>query len=308
MKQFRNILYVSHGIHDESFGLMQALSVARNNDATLHVLVVYPEFPASHLEYRDVYEGALAQRIQDAVDAAQKALNVPPHPVAIEVQGGRARAAGIVRVVNARSHDLVIKQAEPRSDGKGLQAIDMELLRQCPVPVWLGRPIVQPREQMQVAVAIDPQTESAEERQLSIRLLQIARGLADSGSGTLRVLGCWDYEYESFLRGSVWSSVRDDELIRVVREVETSSRISVDSLVKESGISGTIDILHRRGNPVELIPELVQSLNINVLVMGTLARTGIAGYVIGNTAENVVQAVDCSLLTLKPAGFVTSLG
>ncbi|GAM59013.1 universal stress protein family 1 [Vibrio ishigakensis] len=41
------------------------------------------------------------------------------------------------------------------------------------------------------------------------------------------------------------------------------------------------------------------------MVMGTLARTGIPGIVIGNTAENIVQAVSCSLVALKPPGFVS---
>jgi len=39
--------------------------------------------------------------------------------------------------------------------------------------------------------------------------------------------------------------------------------------------------------------------------MGTVCRTGVAGLFIGNTAEKVLRQVDCSLLTVKPEGFVT---
>jgi nucleotide-binding universal stress UspA family protein len=39
--------------------------------------------------------------------------------------------------------------------------------------------------------------------------------------------------------------------------------------------------------------------------MGTVARTGISGFIIGNTAENILQKIDCSLLALKPQGFVS---
>lgn len=35
--------------------------------------------------------------------------------------------------------------------------------------------------------------------------------------------------------------------------------------------------------------------------------TGISGFFIGNTAENIVQELGCSLLTLKPNGFVSPL-
>jgi universal stress protein E len=39
--------------------------------------------------------------------------------------------------------------------------------------------------------------------------------------------------------------------------------------------------------------------------MGTLARSGLDGYFIGNTAETVLQHVACSVLTVKPDGFVS---
>jgi len=39
--------------------------------------------------------------------------------------------------------------------------------------------------------------------------------------------------------------------------------------------------------------------------MGTVCRTGVAGFFIGNTAEMVVQEIDCSVLAIKPDGFVT---
>lgn len=52
---------------------------------------------------------------------------------------------------------------------------------------------------------------------------------------------------------------------------------------------------------------MVTQENIDILVMGTLARTGIAGFVIGNTAENIVQSIECSLVALKPEGFVSPI-
>jgi len=39
--------------------------------------------------------------------------------------------------------------------------------------------------------------------------------------------------------------------------------------------------------------------------MGTVARTGIQGFIMGNTAENILNQLDCSVLAVKPPGFVT---
>lgn len=307
MQRFTNILYVSHGIHEESDGLRQALSLARNNAAALRVLVVYPSFPSSHQEYLGVYEDALRQRMQQSITATQDALNLPHQALPIDVTGGHALAALITREVVTHRHDLLIKQAEPRPDGAGLQALDMELLRQCPAPVWLSRTIARSRQQMQVAVAIDPEAESAAERTMSLELLRLARSLADSCSGRLQVIACWDYPYETFLQSSPWSKVSDAELVGIVRDVEQRNRLALDTLVQEAGIAGDNVMVHLRGEPSVLIPRQVEQLQVDVLVMGTLARAGIAGYLIGNTAENVVQAVPCSLLTLKPAGFSPSV-
>jgi nucleotide-binding universal stress UspA family protein len=44
---------------------------------------------------------------------------------------------------------------------------------------------------------------------------------------------------------------------------------------------------------------------MDLIVMGTVARTGLGGLLIGNTAESVLQRVDCSVLAVKPEGFVS---
>ena len=41
--------------------------------------------------------------------------------------------------------------------------------------------------------------------------------------------------------------------------------------------------------------------------MGTFCRTGVRRFFIGNTAEGVLERVDCSLLTVKPDGLVSPI-
>jgi len=42
--------------------------------------------------------------------------------------------------------------------------------------------------------------------------------------------------------------------------------------------------------------------------MGTVGRVGIPGFFIGNTAEEILKRVECSVLAIKPAGFVSPVG
>lgn len=60
-----------------------------------------------------------------------------------------------------------------------------------------------------------------------------------------------------------------------------------------------------RGDPRETIPALARELKADLVVMGTLARTGIAGFIIGNTAESILDHIGCSVLAVKPDGFVS---
>ncbi|MFG0289007.1 MAG: universal stress protein, partial [Rhodopirellula sp. JB044] len=49
--------------------------------------------------------------------------------------------------------------------------------------------------------------------------------------------------------------------------------------------------------------DVADEVEADLMVMGTVCRTGIAGVLIGNTAETVLSDINCSLLALKPEGF-----
>jgi nucleotide-binding universal stress UspA family protein len=51
----------------------------------------------------------------------------------------------------------------------------------------------------------------------------------------------------------------------------------------------------------------VAAKQIDLLVTGTIGRTGIPGFFIGNAAETVLQKVDCLVPAIKPDGFRTAL-
>ena len=50
---------------------------------------------------------------------------------------------------------------------------------------------------------------------------------------------------------------------------------------------------------------MVDRLDVDLVVMGTVGRTGLKGLIMGNTAETILRSVRCSVLAVKPEGFVT---
>jgi nucleotide-binding universal stress UspA family protein len=308
MRHYHNPLYVSHGTADETEGLKQALSLARNNNAPLSVLVVCPKFPDEFPDYRKKYEESLIAQAEASIRSTKEAIKLEEGlvDISIELVSDKTPSTKIIQHVLQHGHDLLIKDAEPRDGrGSGFKAIDMDLLRKCPCAVWLCRPIAHSRQHIQVAVAIDPESSEQAAEDLSKRMLALSRSLADSCSGELHIISCWDYEFESSLRGNVWVKVSDAQIAEAVLNTQQAHRTVLESLIKAAGVSGSQQVHHLRGRAEECIPSFAKDKKIDILVMGTVARTGIPGFIIGNTAENIVQKLSCSLMALKPQGFVS---
>ncbi len=61
------------------------------------------------------------------------------------------------------------------------------------------------------------------------------------------------------------------------------------------------------GNPTVELLNYVEQESIDLLVMGMLSRTGLRGFFIGNTPEKIMDDIDCSILVVKPKGFVSQI-
>ncbi|MGS0682677.1 universal stress protein [Shewanella sp. 125m-7] len=306
MKSFKKILYVSQGLPSDSDSIGQALRLSQANNAQVEGLIACPALSAKLIQYKDTYENALRQTVNQQIDKSrlQNHIAEADVPLSLQILSGEKPAVNIIKDILKHGHDLLIKDAEPLAEtGVGFTAIDMTLLRKCPCPVWLNRSVHQQLDKRQVAVAIDPISSSLEENTLSLRMLQLARDIANRCDYRLHVLSCWEYQLESYLRNSLWIKIDQDELNAELDATRIRHRDALDSLIEQSGIDGEIIIHHLQGAADVQIPRFVNGKNIDILVMGTLARTGIPGFVIGNTAENILRSIKCSLVALKPEGF-----
>lgn len=309
MKNYSKILYVSDGLGDETPALKQAFRIAQNNNASINALVVCPTAPKSFGGYEEKYHEGLIEQVVQSAQAARTALKISESELTlpVHVEGGSAPAIRVVRHVLEDSYNLVIKEAAFQDGGRGFRAMDMALLRKCPCPVWLTRPIERPHNEIQVAVAIDPESDEIAGHDLGLKLLETARDLADTCNGTLNIFSCWDYEFEDYLTNNSRIRMSKEEIEKLVEDVRVRHHDNLKNLIEKSGIGGNIKIHHERGRPEKVIPDLIAKEKVDILVMGTVARVGIQGFVMGNTAENLLQNLQCSLLAMKPSGFISSV-
>lgn len=235
-----------------------------------------------------------------ALKISKKKLNIH-----VELQCGSAPDVRIIQYALRHSHDLLIKQAETSPNQRGFKALDMELLRKCPCPLFMVRPAKHTSKEVRIAVAIDPKDEEPVGKELSLNLLKYASSLTHYYSGQLDIVSCWLFQLEEYLRDSIWITVSESELDKMVMDEKYEHGRALQTIIKDSNIQEQYQIHLPKGLPEEAIPSFVEHHEIDILVMGTVARTGISGFIIGNTAENILQKINCSLLALKPQGFVS---
>lgn len=317
MKRFKNILYVFEPSVDQDASVARAIAVARNNQARLTLLAVLPEqvtgigFSSAGDREREVESVRMAQQRQ------QMEALLAPHQESLETAFDIRRGTPFLEVIRAvlrDGHDLVMKPAEdPDWMERLFGSDDMHLLRKCPVPVWLLKPQA-PQQYSCVAAALDfnpQQADDSTQASLNDLILSLASGVALTEFAQLHLLHAWDAPEAALVR--VWADDPDLSEMTIVEEERrrhSAGLKKLDARLAELLGAETYGYLEPQSHLVmgaarKAIPSMVKNLQVDLLVMGTVARTGIPGLLIGNTAESLFDQLQCSVLAVKPPGFQT---
>jgi len=212
----------------------------------------------------------------------------------------------IVRQVLKIKPDLLV--AESHRHGRLMRVVlantDWELIRHCPCPLWFVRTPTLPTKP-KVLVAVDPRHTHDKPARLDDRLLASARSLADQLGGKVSVV----HAYDAPLSGS---SALFIEPMRLPLEANRSAQFVKETTAKVNTLAERHGVAARDrhvlpGDAAAVLHELVQSQHSDVLLMGAVSRRLLQQPFIGNTAEKVIDAVDCDVFVVKPAGFKTSV-
>ncbi len=224
----------------------------------------------------------------------------------------------IIREVLRGDYDLVIKGPEaPDWLDRIFTGDDMHLLRKCPCAVWLVNPETGGScERILAAVDLDdnyPPAELETRQRLSESIMEVAGALAVSEFAQLHVVHTWAAIGESVMRNGAFLNHTEDEINTYVEEVRRHHADSLDELMERARTRLGADAFDYikpqrhllKGSARREIPALAKQLGVDCIVMGTVARTGVRGFFMGNTAETILEQINCSVLALKPPGFVT---
>ena len=212
----------------------------------------------------------------------------------------------IIHFVGANDCDLVIvgDTESTTHQKRGVPADVMQLLRKCPVPVWVMRPCENYRPR--VLALIDPGDADPVRSGLNDLVIDAAMSVALTEGADVHIATAWDLPGEALLRSSAFVSVPAAELDVMLRSSQEEHESRLSTFVRRHRVPGVETYEHLiYGEANEVLPNLASELAVSLIVMGTVARTGLRGFIMGNTAETILRSVDCSVLALKPHGFAS---
>ena len=293
----------------EETALKRAVDLAKKNQAQLTVVDVIEELPQ---EMGILITLMTPQELQgNMLNDRQNQLEQfiePARKEGVEISANALIGTPfleIIREVLRSKHDLVIKTARGENSLKeGLfGSTAMHLMRKCPCPVWVIKQSHR-KEYRKVMAAVDPDISGKRKNSLNEKIMELAFSLSRSEGSEFHVIHAWHPYLESMYKKSLGLS--KSEVDKWNYEVRMARKNLLAELLEKHAPETTNDRIHLlEGDAEILIPGLAKSKRIERIVIGTVCRTGIEGFFIGNTAEKVLQQVDCSVLTVKPDGFVT---
>jgi len=316
VKRFKNILYVYEESVVQNATFASAVSLAQNNQANLTLIDVIPEvtsgigMPPGEPISTDLETARIAERrktLESMIASHQQDMTIH-----IDVLVG-IKFLEVIRAVIKGGYDLLIKPAEnPDYIERLFGSEDMHLLRKCPCPVWMMKAEETSNYDCIVAaVDMDPDELKSSEQALNQEVLELASSLALSELASLHLVHVWDEPAAGFV--GLWTDNPTEAERSMIDGAhdrhENAMKILTQNLSRHIGAEAYEYLAPRihllRGDAKKEIPALVRNLNADLVVMGTVARTGISGFIIGNTAEAILDQLQCSVLAIKPPGFVS---
>lgn len=310
MRRFKSILLHTDGQAGSRFALERAVDLANRNQGRLTVVNVLEDLPRELLRLAAVtpvgdLQIAAMQEVRERLEAFVAPCQKEGPPVELKVLCGKPFIK-IIRAVLHRRHDLVMMAAE---GGSGLReklfgSISLHLMRKCPCPVWVLKPSRRPRF-ARILAAVDPDPLDVVRDGVNTKIMELATSLAELEASELHVVHAWQAHHPTAWRN--WRErVSKVQVKNWVEQAQAAHQQRFDELLSKFNLKKLKHELHLvEGEAGTVVPQLAGKKRVDLIVMGMMARAGLEGYFIGNTAETVLQRVACSVLTVKPDGFVS---
>lgn len=175
---------------------------------------------------------------------------------------------------------------------------DYDLIRHCPVPLLIVKGATR-SSRRPILAALDPWHLNDKPASLDAKIVDAARTIAKLVNASLHSVHAY-----SPLLGFVSDAAFAPVAIPISLPQEQAHAAAVRRRFRS--LNKTYRIPPRRahlqlGNPAYVLPASAKSLRAQMVVMGAVSRSALDRLLLGSTAEQVLDALPCDVLIVKPA-------
>lgn len=305
MKRFKKILFISRCDEQYQNSLYHAVKLAYKNAADIKFLILNKTLPKELSSYQQKLKVGYITNLEYSIDRACHEIGIKKSElhISIAMDFSDLPDMDVVRRVIKGRYDIIIKSIDEIE--QGFKSFDMKLLRNTPCPIWFFRANQVSQSINKITAAVDPTRTDEKNIRLSEKIVSIANSLAKNYETSVDILCCWQPAIQETAINNAFIDITENDIEDSQQKELDALNKNLKNIISKSNIdaSSNFNLHMMKGEPEAIIPGFIIDNDIEMLVMGTVNRTGVSGFFIGNTAENVLNKITCSLLALKPDGF-----
>ena len=306
MQALRHILIVMDPTHETQVAFEKALSLAEETGADLTLLTCMFDDQQQRLlqtqinsdEDRENITDAYRGVIQDKISALTSNCVITEHIV----RWNESIIDSVTEASERHVHfDLIVKETKPHHVmvDKFVTPSDWQLLRKSIYPVMLVKADHHREETLgnqpkRALVAVDSTAPDGDHIQLNENLLSAAEHFQGFLNHEVYLVNAYPFvtmgatiEPTPVLMQTIQENLHKHHLDATMKLADYI-RVNRDHVFVE------------QGEAFSVIPDVAKQMKADLVIIGTVAREGIANFLDGNTSESIADYVDADILALKP--------
>lgn len=305
---YQKILAVIEPDLSSQKSLNRAIEIAGINGASITAFLTIYDFSyemttmLSMDERENMRQAVIDDRTEWLVNLVSEKFSHQNISIDVKIVWHNRPYESIIYEVIEHGYDLIVKGTKEHDSLKSVifTPTDWHIMRKAPVPVLLVKEHDWPKGG-QIIAAINAGVDVPEHISLNEEITKQAQHFASLLSSNVHLVNAYPGTPANIvIEIPEFDPSRYDESAKLHHENAMRLHSEKHHITPENC---HVDL----GMPEDVIPKYAQQLDAELVVLGTVGRIGISAALIGNTAEHVIDKLNCDVLAIKPAGFVSPI-
>ncbi|MGB1262615.1 MAG: universal stress protein UspE [Cognaticolwellia sp.] len=307
MEKYQKILAVVDPTTEDQKAVKRAIELARKTCASITAFLTIYDFSyeMTTMLSSDEREAMRQSVINDRKQWLESLLadyDVSGLSVDCQVIWHNRPFEQIIEQVLHNGYDIVIKGTHQHDKLKAVifTPTDWHILRKCPCPVLLVKEHLWP-DNGNIVAALNIGSDEEEHKSLNDKITAEAKQLTQVMHANLHLVNSFPgtpvniaIEIPEFDASDYNHSMLKHHKKAMLEHAQAFNIAEENTHIKE-------------GLPEDVIQNIASELDAELVILGTIGRTGLSAALIGNTAEHVIDRLNCDVLALKPDGYISPL-